>query len=74
MNQEQKIDAIMMQLRKLDVINANTDMLKDNDSKIWQQLESAIFRISKIQDLVIELYKQNQELKSQLSAIKRKLE
>ncbi len=74
MTQEQKLDAIMMQLRKLDVINANTDMLKDNDSKIWQQLEPAIFRISKIQDLVIELYKQNQELKSQLSAIKRKLE
>ena len=74
MTQDQKLDAVLMQIRKLDVVHANTEMLKDNDSKIWNQLEPALFKIEKIQLIVLELYKQNQELKSQLLAIKRKLE
>lgn len=64
MTQEQKLDAILL----------NTQILKENDFKIWQQLQPAIMDIGNIAEIVHQLVKENQELKSQLLAIKRKLE
>ena len=64
MNQEQKLDAIL----------ANTQMLKDNDFKIWQQLEPAIQDIANTAEIVHQLVQENKALKEQLAAIMRHLE